>query len=440
MSTDMHKKTILVGARYALVAALALPSLCAVVGLAEAAKAEVKKGPLEEVNEAYLKAQRPAPKAGEPAGGVIALSQNDCKSFAKDFIKAGEREKREADGIFSAGVVYDHCGMIKDAEDHYRRALSKNPKHLQAMNNLGVIAKNAGRVSEAQQQFEQVLKTDARSPASVTAYNNKAVLIYERARQQGGGAGAYDEAISQLQRALAVDSESMFAYNMLATIFLQTAESDRSKLKLAELVTDNALKINPDYPQIYLTRGLIKLRAQNVSGALAEFRKAVGLDPGLVDAQMNIAAISLSVRAYQQAEGAFQQVLKKEPNNLDANIGMGVAVRGQKRYDEAETWYKKAGSLDPKNCAISYNMGILYQDYKGGEDNMKKAQDFFNKFSQCTGRDTDAVKDAKRRVKDIDDTFKAMEEQRKLEAELKKMQELERQQQGAAPPPAEPAK
>ena len=145
---------------------------------------------------------------------------------------------------------------------------------------------------------------------------------------------------------------------------------------------------------------------------------------------------------FPQAEKAFQEVLKKEPQNLDATIGMGVAVRGLKRFDEAETWYNKAASIDPKNCAISYNLGILYQDYKRGEEDLKKAQGFYNKFTSCGGRDPKAVEDARRRVKDIDDTFKALEEQRKLEAELKKMQELEKQQQqqgGAAPAP-EPAK
>ena len=134
----------------------------------------------------------------------------------------------------------------------------------------------------------------------------------------------------------------MAAYQLLASIYYQTAEADKSKLKLAQLVCDEAKKINPDYAPIYHTLGLIKLRSKDVTGALTEFRKAAALDPSLLEAQMNIAAISLSARSYKQAEDAFQAVLKKQPTNLDATIGMGVAMRGQRKADESEQWYNKA--------------------------------------------------------------------------------------------------
>jgi tetratricopeptide (TPR) repeat protein len=71
-------------------------------------------------------------------------------------------------------------------------------------------------------------------------------LLYERARLANNKAG-FDEAIGQLRRALALDAESMAAYQILASIYYTTAEADRSKLRLAQLVCDEAKKINPDY-------------------------------------------------------------------------------------------------------------------------------------------------------------------------------------------------
>lgn len=195
--------------------------------------------------------------------------------------------------------------------------------------------------------------------------------------------------------------------------------------------------------------GLIKLRQKDVTGALNDFRKAASLDPGLTEAQLNIAAISLSARSYKQAEDAFQAVLKKQPTNIDATIGMGVALRGQRKIEDAETWYKKAGQVDPRLCSIHYNLGLLYQDYKAGSpEELRKAQEYYNKYTSCQGRtDPDKVSDSKRRIKDIDDTFKAIEEQKKLEAELKKQQEemerqqklMEQQQGGAGTPAPAPA-
>jgi tetratricopeptide (TPR) repeat protein len=413
-------------------------------GGAQLAYAKKDTGPLAEVVEKY--AQAKIPKKDAPPGPVT-LSPDDCKSFAKDFIKAGEKEKREAEGLFNAGSVYDHCNNDKEAEGLYNQALGKNPKFAPAMNNLGVLYQKRNQTQQALSQFENAIKVDPKSPQAVQAYNNRGALLYERAKQ--AGSKGFDEAIGSIRRALAIDSASMAAYQLLASIYYQTAEADKSKLKLAQLVCDEAKKINPDYAPIYHTLGLIKLRSKDVTGALTEFRKAAALDPSLLEAQMNIAAISLSARSYKQAEEAFQAVLKKQPGNFDATIGMGVAARGQRKADESESWYNKALALDPKNCGVLYNLGLLYQDYKSGSpEDMKKGQDLYNKYLACGRTDPEHQSDAKRRIKDIDDTFKALEEQRKLEAELKaqmaemeKMQKIQEEQMkaaggGAAPAPA----
>ncbi len=418
--------------------------------VAAPAQAKPPKGPLDEVVEKYNQAK--IPKKDAPPGPVT-LSPDDCKSFAKDFVKAGEKEKgREAEGLFNAGAVYDLCGNEKEAEGLYNQALSKNPKFAPAMSNLGVLYQKRGQTQQALAQFENAIKVDPKSAQAVQAYNNRGAILYERAKQ--AGSKGFDDAIGSIRRALAIDSASMAAYQLLASIYYQTAAADKSKLKLAQLVCDEAKKINPDYAPIYHTLGLIKLRSKDVTGALTEFRKAAALDPGLLEAQMNIAAISLSARSYKQAEDAFQAVIKKQPNNLDATIGMGVAMRGQEKAAEAENWYNKALALDPKNCGVLYNLGLLYQDYKAGSpEDLKKGQDLYNKYLACGRTDPEHQTDARRRIKDIDDTFKALEEQKKLEAELKSQQaEMERMQKiqeeqlkqagggaGAPPPPAPPA-
>jgi tetratricopeptide (TPR) repeat protein len=407
-----------------------------------------KKGALDDVAEQYKQAR--APKKDQ--AGITVLSPDECKSFAKDFIKAGEKDKKEAEGLFSAGVVHDQCGLDKDAEGYYKQALGKNPKLQPAMNNLGVLLQKSGQTPAALQQFEAAIKVNPTSPQAVQAYNNRGALLFDKAKQTNNKAG-YDEAIGSIRRALALDAESMAAYQLLAQIYYHTAESDRAKLKLAQLVCDEAKKIDQNYAPIYNTLGLIKLRSKDVTGALTEFRKAVSIEPGLTEAQLNVAAISLSSRNYKQAEDAFQAVLKKLPSHVEATIGMGVALRGQRKNDEAESWYKKVLQIDAKYCGALYNLGLIYQDYKtGSPDDMNKGKDFYNKYIACERTDKEHTDDARRRIKDIDDTFKALEEAKKLEEELKKQmaemekmqkqqeeqmkkfQEQQQQQQGGAPP------
>jgi tetratricopeptide (TPR) repeat protein len=352
------------------------------------------------------------------------LADGDCKSFGKSFADVS-KDNKIAEGWFNAGVLAEECGHLDDAEADYKNALDINGNFAPAMVNLGEIYYRQNKPDAAATQFERANKAD---PKNSQAYTDSALLLFDKATKGGGDTASMKEAVGKLRRALALDADSIAAYSLLALIYYTTAESDRSKLDLAELVCKQAKEVNDKYPQIYNTNGLIKLRKKNPTGALADFRKAAELDPAYVEAQLNIGAITLSARDYKSAEGAFKAALDAKPTDrsqqFDATIGMGVALRGQRRIDEAEKWYAKAKEVDARSCAVAYNLGVLYQDYKSGsEGDLKQAEKLFNEFNACGKAEPEKLKDSTRRIKDIEDTFKAMAEAKKLEEENKKMQE-----------------
>jgi tetratricopeptide (TPR) repeat protein len=353
--------------------------------------------------------------------------RTDCKSLSSHFARIGD-SNLAAPAHFNAGTILEHCGDDKGAESEYQAALSANPAYSPALNNLGELYYKQNNPTTAKSWFEKAIQADPRGNAP--AYNNLAAILFQQGKQ-ANDRSLYSQAISNLRRALAIDAYSMPAYGLLALIYYTTAENDKSKLQLAELVCAQAREMDKSYPPIYNTLGLINLRKKNPTQALREFEQAVSLDPKYVEAHLNIGAIGLSTRQYDKAAVAFAAVLKLDPKNLDATIGMGVASRGQKKMEEAESWYKKASDLDPKNCAIQYNLGVLYQDYKTTADNsnLNTAKDFFSKYKSCGTTAVDKVRDAERRMKDIDDMFAALEAQKKMEAELKVQQEeMEKQQ------------
>ncbi len=396
-----------------------------------AAQERVKKASSNDRKE-FVEVVNKYETAKKQPGGIPA---SDCSSWSRKFLSYGTGAFA-AQAHFNAGTILESCGQTKDAESEYNEALKANPGYGPALSNLGNLYYKQGNIQTARQWFEKAIAADPTHNAP--AYNNLAVIIYNQARETGDTAG-YKDAVSKLRRALAIDSDSVAAYALLAQIYYATAENDKSKLDLAALVCKQAkeTKLGDKFAPIYNTLGLINLRKKNVTGALKEFKTAVELDPKFVEAHLNIGAISLSSRQYDVAEKSFQAVLALQPANLDATIGMGVAQRGLRKFDDAEKWYRKATELDGKNCSISYNLGLLYQDYKTVEDNsnLKKAQEYFRTFSSCgkpERSEKSKVDDAQRRIKDIDDTFAAIEEQKKMEAETKKMQEeADRMQQEA---------
>lgn len=357
------------------------------------------------------------------------INPADCKGLASSFSRISE-PALAAQAHFNAGTILEGCGYDKDAESEYHAALSANPAYGPAMANLGEMYYKQNNPTTAKSWFEKAIEAD---PAhSGAAFANLGAIEYTQGRQTGDRS-LYTQAISHLRRALAIDAYDIQAYSILALVYYTIAENDKSKLDLAVLVCHQGQELEggKDYPPIWNTLGLIQLRKKNPSLALKNFEQAVALDPKYVDAHLNIGAIGLSTRQYEKAAASFAAVLKLDPKNFDATIGMGVASRGLKKIDEAESWYKKAADLDPHNCAVQYNLGLLYQDYKSDPNNanLNTAKDYFSKYRSCGNVDPKKAQEAERRMKDIDEVFVAIEQQKKMEADLKEQQaEMEKQQ------------
>lgn len=365
--------------------------------------------------------------AQKQKGGMVTA---DCKGLAANFSRISE-PGLAAQAHFNAGSILESCGYDKDAESEYHASLSANPAYGPAMANLGGLYYKQNNPTTAKSWFEKAIEADAAHAGA--AFANLGAIYYQQGKQSGDKS-MYTQAISNLRRALAIDAYDVKAYSILALVYYTIAENDKSKLDLAQLVCKQAqdLEVGKDYPPIFNTLGLIQLRKKNPSLALKQFEQAVALDPKYIDAHLNIGAIGLSTRQYEKAAASFAAVLKLDPKNFDAAMGMGVAQRGLKKIDEAESWYKKASEIDPKRCDVQYNLGVLYQDYKSDPNNanLNTAKDLFGKFRSCGySGDPKKVADAERRMKDIDDTFAAIEQQKKMEADLKAQQaEMEAQQ------------
>jgi superkiller protein 3 len=360
-------------------------------------------------------------KEWDDAKAAGKLDAGTAKSLAKSFSSHAKGDTA-AIAHFNAGTLWETAGDSKAAEGEYQDALKANPNYWPAINNLGEMAYRTGQRDKARDQFQHAIKVDQAHASG--AYNNLAMLLVGDARNTGN-AKLLDDALSNLRRALAIDAKSMPAYALMALVFYYKSETDRAKLAIADLICRNATDITKTYAPIYNTWGLIKLRKKNVTGALRDFEKAVELDPAFIEAHLNIGAIGLSSRQYAKAQTSFDAVLKLQPTNFDAQVGVGVALRGQKKIPEAEAAYKKAGQLDPKNCSIPYNLGLLYQDYIAKEENanLREAQEFYRQYQKCGKTSPKKLEDATRRIKDIDDTFVAIAEAKKLEAEAAKIKE-----------------
>jgi Tfp pilus assembly protein PilF len=90
--------------------------------------------------------------------------------------------------------------------------------------------------------------------------------------------------------------------------------------------------------------------------AIAEFRKAVALDPKYTAAQLNLAYAYDSQGRIDEAMAQYQTVIELEPENLFAHNNLGVLYDKQGRYEEAIVEFERVLQIDPSNATALQNL------------------------------------------------------------------------------------
>jgi tetratricopeptide (TPR) repeat protein len=344
--------------------------------------------------------------------------RDGCESAASSFSDVAAKHTKLAEAGYMAALSYDRCAMSDKAEEAYKRVLERNGSHAPSLSNLGTLYFKAGDVAKAKQHWEQAINADSKISA---ARNNLAWLIMLEMRKTADRSTwkkLEAEAAKHLSSSLAVTGDLVETYVLYGLLYLEGSESNRNRLDLANLLLDEGAKRNDAFAPLYNAKGLLQLKWNNLGEALANFQKAVALDPQFVEARLNVGNITLGFRKYDEAEGQFQQVLELQRSNYEAQIGLGIAQRGLGKLAEAEASYKKSVELDAQRGEAYFNLGVLYKDFYANQakdlNESKKAyemaRDHFRSYLAKGGLSPESKQDAQDNIADCEKIVKQLDE------------------------------
>ena len=93
-------------------------------------------------------------------------------------------------------------------------------------------------------------------------------------------------------------------------------------------------------------------------------RKALALDPDLVDAHVVLASVLQEEWHWSESEAEYKRALELNPNNAEAHSEFAMWLLSQGRTDEALAWVRRARELDPDGVSSDEVSWFLFQAHQ----------------------------------------------------------------------------
>ncbi|MCS6775023.1 MAG: tetratricopeptide repeat protein [Chloroherpetonaceae bacterium] len=250
---------------------------------------------------------------------------------------------------FYMGESYTHLGHLAmkhgcwdRAEQCFRNALEIHPQYADLHFHLALALRAQKRLEDALVSLENALQIN---PRFAKAHFYKGLIGYEQ--------GARDEGLASLYRALELEP------GFRTEAFHRAVEYHQNGDFLAALQTfEQVSHTEVDDILFHYRLGDDLLRRGLYDEAIAEYQKALALNPNYADIRNHL-GMALSMKGlFTEAVAEFEHALRINPRFVDAMVNLAVTLRDNGRVEEAQNYFQKALELDPYHPVVRSNLGL----------------------------------------------------------------------------------
>lgn len=119
------------------------------------------------------------------------------------------------------------------------------------------------------------------------------------------------------------------------------------KLGDARKHLEAAVTAYPCYARAQTDFAMVLTEQKDVKGAEEALKKAIGCDPGFVDADLELGGLLNAEKRFAEADTVLEQGARLSPGSWQFYYQIGIAQYGLKNYGSAEQEFTKAASLTP---------------------------------------------------------------------------------------------
>jgi tetratricopeptide (TPR) repeat protein len=123
---------------------------------------------------------------------------------------------------------------------------------------------------------------------------------------------------------------------------------------------NKAIRLNPNFAEPYFNRGAIYASRGNYHQAIADNSRAIALNPNIALAYANRATSYAHIGKYEQALSDINRSIELGLNDAEVYCDRGVIYGEYKEYVQAICDFNLSINLSPNNAKAYYNRGVAY--------------------------------------------------------------------------------
>jgi tetratricopeptide (TPR) repeat protein len=317
----------------------------------------------EQVQKAY-KAAQANPNDPETSGqlGMVLDAYEQYDSAEACYRRAHMLDVRSFRWLYLLGWVQEAQGIHEKAAASLGNAVWLKKDDLPAQLRLAATLLVIGQWTESRTVAEL---TARQHPESAEAHYNLGRAL--------AGAGDTAAAIASYLKACELFPQYGAAHYALAMAYRKLGREEESRQQLA-FYDQNRTAVPPlDDPLrrevtalnlgsvAHIRRGADLERVGRLDEAIAEQQAALRVDPGAVQAHINLVALYGRLGRFGEAERHYQAAVAIDSNQADLHYNYGVLLLKQGRASDAETAFLESLRIDPHYADAHDNLGIIYE-------------------------------------------------------------------------------
>ena len=331
-----------------------------------------------------LQGDQAAAKAGDPRPAAFHFEeQGDTANAQIAWEAVLKLHPQDAEAHAHLGLLEARQEHYNEAITHYREALAVSPNMPGLRLNLGLALFKAGKMKEAATAFLPILKDlppDSQEALRVTT-------LIGLARY---GAGEYAGAVPFLKKAVAADAQNLpfrltlaqsclwskqyqcvlDVYREIVNLNENSAEADMLAGQALDEMKDRpgaieqfraAVQADPKMPDVHFGLGYLLWAQLKFDEAAKELEAELANNPNHAQALTHLADCHIQMNNPQAALPLLEKAVGLDPRIELAHLDLGVLYANDGKKDDALRELKKAEQLDPSDQNVHWRLGRFYK-------------------------------------------------------------------------------